>query len=124
MRPRERDGTATSGSTPGAASATNIRFDDIDIERLDVSNDGNRTWPALMTGDTQGVGPVTGVTVSDVRVRDTGTVPARVNGRPGAPFTGVTLGHVLMSGSTTPATTLGELNLTNVSDNGPITVTQ
>ncbi|MFE2065885.1 glycosyl hydrolase family 28 protein [Streptomyces sp. NPDC059467] len=108
----------------GAASATNIRFEDIDIERLDFSNDGNRTWLALMTGDTQGVGPVTGVTVSNVRVRDAGSTPARVNGRPGAPITGVTVSHVVMPGSTTPATTLGELNLTDLSDNGPITVTQ
>ena len=108
----------------GAASATNIKFDDIDIERLDFTNDSNRTWLAMMTGNTQGVGPVTGVTVSNVKVRDAGTTAARINGDPAAPITGVTLSHIVMPGSTTGATTLGQMNLTNLSDNGPITITQ
>jgi hypothetical protein len=51
----------------GAASATDIKFDDIDIERLSYSNDSNRTWLAMMTGRTQGIGPVTGVTISNVK---------------------------------------------------------
>ncbi|MEV6010808.1 glycosyl hydrolase family 28 protein [Streptomyces sp. NPDC051976] len=108
----------------GTASATNLTFDDIDIERLDFTNDGNRTWLAMMTGDTQGVGPVTGVTVSNVRVRNAGTTAARINGLPGAPISGVTLSHIVMPGSTTGATTLGQMNLTNLSDNGPITIKQ
>ena len=108
----------------GTAAATNIRFDDIDIERLTNTNDDNRTWLAMMTGNTQGVGPVTGVTVSNVRVRDAGTTAARINGLPGAPITGVTLSHIVMPGSSSPATTLGQMNLTNLSDNGPVTITQ
>ncbi|MFE2428170.1 glycosyl hydrolase family 28 protein [Streptomyces sp. NPDC059373] len=107
----------------GAASATNIRFDDIDIERLSYSNDGNRTWLAMMTGSTQGVGPVTGVTIANVRVRNAGTTAARINGLPGAPISGVTLSNVVMPGSTSAATTLGQLNLTNLSDYGAITIT-
>jgi hypothetical protein len=107
----------------GAASATNIKFDDIDIERLSFSNDGNRTWLAMMTGSTQGIGPVTGVTVSNVRVRNAGTTAARINGLPGAPITGVALSHIVMPGSTAAATTLSEVNLTNLSDYGTLTIT-
>ncbi|MFK4099875.1 glycosyl hydrolase family 28 protein [Streptomyces sp. NPDC019531] len=107
----------------GASSATNIRFDDIDIERLDFTNDGNRTWLALMTGNTQGVGPVTGVSISNVKVRNAGTTAARINGQPGAPITGVTLNNIVMPTSTTAATTLGQMNLTNLSDYGPVTIT-
>ncbi|MFJ2200970.1 glycosyl hydrolase family 28 protein [Streptomyces violaceusniger] len=107
----------------GASSATSIRFDDIDIERLDFANDGNRTWLALMTGNTQGVGPVTGVTISNVKVRNAGTTAARINGRPGAPITGVTLRNIVMPASTTAATTPAQMNLTNLSDYGPITIT-
>ncbi|WP_030348878.1 glycosyl hydrolase family 28 protein [Streptomyces sp. NRRL S-1022] len=106
----------------GASSATNIRFDDIDIERLDFANDGNRTWLALMTGNTQGVGPVTGVTISDVKVRNAGTTAGRINGQPGAPITGITLSNIVMPASSTPATTLGQMNLTNLSDHGPVTI--
>jgi len=107
----------------GAASATNIKFDDIDIERLSFSNDGNRTWLAMMTGSTQGIGPVTGVTVSNVRVRNAGTTAARINGLPGAPITGVALSHIVMPGSTAAATTLSQVNLTNLSDYGTLTIT-
>lgn len=72
----------------GTAGATNIKFDDIDIERLSFKNDDNRTWLALMTGNTAGIGPVTGVTISNVKVRNAGITAARVNGLPGAPITG------------------------------------
>lgn len=107
----------------GAASATNIKFDDIDIERLSFSNDGNRTWLAMMTGSTQGIGPVAGVTVSNVRVRNAGTTAARINGLPGAPITGVALSNIVMPGSTAAATTLSQVNLTNLSDYGTLTIT-
>jgi len=107
----------------GTAGATNIKFDDIDIERLSFKNDDNRTWLAMMTGNTAGIGPVTGVTISNVKVRNAGVTPARINGQPGAPISGVALSHIVMPGSTTPATTLSQLNLTNLSDHGTITLT-
>ncbi|MGI5290525.1 glycosyl hydrolase family 28 protein [Nonomuraea polychroma] len=106
----------------GAASATNIRFEDVDIERLSFSNDSNRTWLALWTGANLGVGPIDQVRVANVRVRNAGTTPARINGLPGAPITGVTLDRVVMPGSTSPATTLQQMNLTNLSNHGPITI--
>ncbi|MCX4903530.1 glycosyl hydrolase family 28 protein [Streptomyces sp. NBC_00878] len=106
----------------GTAGATNIKFDDIDIERLTLKNDDNRTWLALMTGNTSGVGPVTGVTISNVKVRDAGITPARINGLPGAPITGVALKNIVMPGSTTPATTLDQAKITNLSNNSNVTI--
>ncbi|MBK3565070.1 MULTISPECIES: glycosyl hydrolase family 28 protein [unclassified Streptomyces] len=107
----------------GTAAATNLKFDDIDIERLSFSNDGNRTWLALMTGNTAGIGPVTGVTISNVRVRNAGTTAARINGLPGAPISGITLSHIVMPGTTTGATTPAQLNLTDLSDYDGLTIT-
>lgn len=107
----------------GAAAATNVKFDNIDIERLDYTNADNRTWLALMVEDeSSGVGPVTGVTISNVKVRDAGTTAARVNGQPGALISGVALSNIVMPGSTSPATTLAQVKLTNSSNNGSITI--
>ncbi|MET9596025.1 glycosyl hydrolase family 28 protein [Streptomyces sp. NPDC006516] len=107
----------------GSGTASRIRFEDIDVERLSYSNDGNRTWLALWTGNTVGVGPITGVTVTNARIRDAGTTAARINGQPSAVITGVTLDRVYMPGSSTPATTLAQMNITNLSDYGPVIVT-
>ncbi|WP_019069388.1 glycosyl hydrolase family 28 protein [Streptomyces hokutonensis] len=107
----------------GTAAATDLTFDDIDIERLSFSNDGNRTWLAMMTGNTAGIGPVTGVTISNVRVRNAGTTAARINGLPGAPISDIALSHVVMPGATTGATTPTQLNLTNLSDYDGLTIT-
>ncbi|MFJ4152941.1 glycosyl hydrolase family 28 protein [Streptomyces galbus] len=106
----------------GSAAATDIRFDDIDIERISNSNDSNRTWLAIWTGSTLGAGPVSGVDISNIRMRDAGTTAARVNGQPGAPVTGLTLSHVYMPGASAPATTLGQMHLTDLSQHGPITI--
>lgn len=107
----------------GTAAATDLAFDDIDIERLSFSNDGNRTWLAMMTGNTAGIGPVTGVTISNVRVRNAGTTAARINGLAGAPISDIALSHVVMPGATAGATTPTQLNLTNLSDYDGLTIT-
>jgi polygalacturonase len=107
----------------GAAQAASIRFENIDVERLTFSNDGNRTWLALWSGSTLGSGPVTGVTVANVLVRNAGTTAARINGLPDAPITGVTLSRIVMPGSGTPATTLAQMKITNTSHLGPVTIT-
>lgn len=107
----------------GTARAAGITFSDIDIERLTFRNDSNRTWLALWTGAALGVGPIDGVTISRVRVRNAGTTPARINGQPDAPITGVRISSVVMPGTSAPATTLAQLKITNVSDAGPVTIT-
>jgi hypothetical protein len=108
----------------GTAAAQGIRFEDIDVERLSYSNDGNRAWLAFWTVDAgQGVGPISTVTVTNVRLRTLGTTPARINGLPGMPITGVTLDRVYPPDSATSATSLAQMGITNVSDAGPVTVT-
>ena len=106
----------------GAAAATGIRFENIDIENLSYTNDSNRTWLALWTGNTLGSGPVNGVTLTGIKVRNAGTTPARINGQPGALIDGVVLHDVQMPGSSAPATTLAQMNLTNLSDHGSIII--
>jgi hypothetical protein len=101
----------------GTAGAVSIQFEDIDIERLRHSNDGNRTWMALWTGSTaEGIGPVADVDLTRIHVRDAGTTPARITGVPGAPITDVRFEAIRMPGSTTTATTLAQMNVTNVAD--------
>ncbi|WP_238431960.1 glycosyl hydrolase family 28 protein [Streptomyces cavernae] len=106
----------------GSAAASNLRFENIDIENLSFSNDNNRTWLALWTGNALGTGPVRNVTLSDIRVRNAGTTPARINGQPGALINNVTLHNIVMPGRTTPATTLAQMNLTNLSHYDTLTI--
>ncbi|MGW9114094.1 glycosyl hydrolase family 28 protein [Microbacterium sp. NPDC055683] len=101
----------------GTAGAASIQFEDIDIERLRHSNDGNRTWMALWTGSTaEGIGTVADVDLTRFTIRDAGTTPARINGVPGASITDVRFEAIRMPGSAATATTLAQMNVTNVSD--------
>ncbi|MFJ2261554.1 glycosyl hydrolase family 28 protein [Streptomyces sp. NPDC087844] len=106
----------------GSAATSNVRFENIDIENLSYSNDNNRTWLALWTGNTLGVGPIRDVTLSNIRIRNAGTTPARINGQPGAPVGNVALRNVVMPGSSASATTLAQVNLTNLSDYDTLTI--
>ena len=103
----------------GTAGAVSVQFEDIDVERVGHSacGDGNRTWMALWTGATaEGIGPVTDIDLTRIRVWDAGTTPARITGVPGAPITDVKFEAIRMPGSTSTATTLQQMNVTNVSD--------
>lgn len=101
----------------GTAGAVSIQFEDIDIERLRHSNDGNRTWMALWTGaSVEGIGPVTDIDLTRIRVRDAGTTPARITGVSGAPITDVKFESIWMPGSTSTATTLAQMNVTNIAN--------
>ncbi|MDR6906388.1 polygalacturonase [Agromyces sp. 3263] len=107
----------------GTAGAVSIQFEDIDIERVTKDNDGNTTWMALWTGNTaEGIGPVADVDLTRVNVRSAGTTPARINGVPGAPITDVKFEKIRMPGSTSTATTLQQMNVTNVSDSSNIQI--
>ena len=101
----------------GTAGAVSIQFEDIDIERVTKDNDGNITWLALWTGATaEGIGPIADVDLTRINVRSAGTTPARINGVPGAPITDVRFEAIRMPGSTSTATTLQQMNVTNVSN--------
>ncbi|WP_328609429.1 hypothetical protein OG943_09975 [Amycolatopsis sp. NBC_00345] len=63
-------------------TASGITFSNIDIEQLPYTNDSNRTWMALWLLAPAGGLPINGVTLDNIRVRDAGTTPARINGSP------------------------------------------
>jgi hypothetical protein len=107
------------------ASVLNTTFSNIDIERVTNTNDGNRTWLAFMIVDQSGVGagPITGVTVKQITVRDKGTTAARITGfSDTAAITGVTFDSIVMPGAASYATTLAQLNVTNRAFAGPVTI--
>ncbi|WP_329060161.1 glycosyl hydrolase family 28 protein [Amycolatopsis sp. NBC_01480] len=107
----------------GTATASNITFSNIDVEQLPYTNDNNRTWLALWLQDPAGSLPIDGVTVKNVRVRDAGTTPARINGSPTGPINGVSLNHIVMPGTTTGATSLAAMKITGDTNHGPVTIT-
>ncbi|MEC0167670.1 hypothetical protein [Paenibacillus graminis] len=69
-----------------------------------------------------GAGPVTGVTVKNITVRDIGESYAKIKGQEGALITYLTFENVYMPGSTTPATTLQEMNFTDRAYYGGVTI--
>lgn len=99
----------------GAGTASNVTFEDIDVEEISGKNDDNSAWMTLFTvnHNNNGVGPITGVTVKDITVRDAGESFAKIKGQEGALITGITFENVYMPGSTKPATTLHEMNFTD-----------
>jgi hypothetical protein len=99
----------------GAGTAAQVTFDNIDIERLSFSNDNRRTWLAFMVNDSTGLGagPISGVTVRNINVRDRGTTPAQLAGlSAAAAINDVGFDSIRMPGSTGFARTLAELNIT------------
>jgi hypothetical protein len=98
------------------AAVTNVMFSNIDIERLSNSNDGNRTWLAFMINDqsNDGAGLISGVQVRHITVRDRGTTAGKLTGfSTTSNISNVLFDSIRMSGSTTYATTLAEMNITN-----------
>jgi polygalacturonase len=96
----------------GAAAVSNVTFDTIDIERIEFVNDKMRTWAALFVvdGTKNGAGPISGVIVRNVTVRDAGKTPALVSGIDTAGIDTVSFEAVRMSGGA--ATSLADLGVT------------
>lgn len=97
----------------GAASASNIVFEDMEVERLHGQNDGKGTWLVLFVEDKgAGGGPVSNVTVRNVRVHDAGETPAMIKGSSeSSAIRGVTLDNITMPGASEPARNLHAMNL-------------
>jgi hypothetical protein len=98
----------------GTPAASNIVFDNIDIERLSYTNDSRRTWLAFFVKDaTQvGGGPITGVTVKNIRIRDKGTTLSQIKGMSSSSsISDLTFENIYMPGSTSPATNLAQMNI-------------
>jgi uncharacterized protein YjdB/polygalacturonase len=99
----------------GDGSVSNVTFKNIDVEDISGKNEDNSAWMTLFTvnHNNNGVGPITGVTVEDITVRDAGESFAKIKGQEGALITGITFENVYMPGSSKPATTLHEMNFTD-----------
>lgn len=99
----------------GVGTVSNVAFKNIDVEDISGKNEDNSAWMTLFTvnHNNNGVGPVTGVTVEDITVRDAGESFAKIKGQEGALITGITFENVYMPGSSKPATTLHEMNFTD-----------
>ncbi|WP_344003805.1 hypothetical protein, partial [Microbacterium paludicola] len=100
----------------GAGVAGDILFRNIDIERVTKTNNVWRTWALFQIGDAynDGAGPIDGVTVSHINVRDHGTSTPILSGfSPTSNIRNVVFDSIRMPGSTGYATSLAELGFTN-----------
>jgi polygalacturonase len=99
----------------GVGSIKNVTFENMDVEDISGKNDDNSAWMTMFTVDSggNGVGPVTGVTVKNITVRDIGESFAKIKGQEGAIFSDLTFENVYMPGKNTPATSLFEMNFTD-----------
>lgn len=95
----------------GSEPCTDIVYEDIDIESLD-HNRGNQNWLLIHTRERGlGIGPVSGVRISRVNVRDQGGMkPLVAAGNPDGAIDGVLLEDVVLEG--TPLRTFDQLGVT------------
>lgn len=109
----------------GVADANFIRFESIDIERVPTALETTRTWyhATIKNADGQGGNDIYSVYMKNITVRDDGTTAGTLRGySAGRSFDTVTFENVRMPGSTSRATTLAEMNITDVANATNITV--
>nr|WP_145164402.1 discoidin domain-containing protein [Paenibacillus terrae] len=96
----------------GTGKVENVKFERMDVEDISGKNEDNSAWMTMFTvnGGSLGVGPISGVTVKNITVRDAGESFAKINGQDGAMISGLLFENVYMPGSSMPATTLQEMN--------------
>jgi len=100
----------------GNATVNNVVFSNIDIESASLMLENRSSWEAIFTEDADdfGGGPVTNVTIEDINVRDLGTTPSQLSGLFNVTVNGVLFQNITVPGSSTPATTLEQMNVTDV----------
>ena len=109
----------------GTADANTIRFESIDIERVPTSVAGRRTWfhSLIENADSLGGSDVSSVYMKNINVLNAGTTAGALHGYSAAwSFDTVTFENIRMPGSTSRATTLGQMNITDVVNATNITV--
>ncbi|QKX62789.1 uncharacterized protein TRUGW13939_09954 [Talaromyces rugulosus] len=101
----------------GSEIASNITFENIDIERLSGSPAGKATWMAIYVDDAgQGVGPLKDLTIKNIRARQQGKGDAYLAGyNESSIVSDVTISDVYIHDSKVPATTFEEMKLFHVS---------
>jgi len=97
----------------GSAAATDITFDNIDIEDLGGSPGGQAAWLTVYVNNVNsGIGPITDINVKNIRARKQGARPGLLQGADAkAMVSRVTLSNIYMYENTSPATTLKQMNL-------------
>jgi len=98
----------------GNGPINNVTFDTIDIERVTSSNGTLRNWASFLVRDNlnTGGGPLIGLTVRNITVRDKGTMFSSLRGFSQTNCIGpITFDNVVMPGSATPAQNLTQMNI-------------
>ncbi|HET6299144.1 MAG TPA: discoidin domain-containing protein [Kribbella sp.] len=108
----------------GSAAVTGVHFENIDIEKIGVKLVDDRTWLRFIVEDRGlGAGPVRGVDVKNITVRDKGTTYGVLKGfNSSSTISDVRFDRVMMPGATTPATTLTAMNIIDRSNYSGITI--
>lgn len=96
----------------GTGTVSNVTFENMDVEDISGKNEDNSAWMTMFTvnGSNLGVGPVQGVAVKNITVRDIGESFAKIKGMDGAEITNLIFENVYLPGSGVPAKTLYEMN--------------
>lgn len=101
----------------GTSNATNIRFENIQIEATPLMLENRSSWEALFTegADDLGAGTVDGVVIKDITVRRPGRTVGQLSGlNKDRLIKNVLFQNVRMPGSLRGGRTLRELNVTDV----------
>ena len=98
----------------GTSYVENVKFENIDIERLSYQNDDHRTWCVLFlqNGDKKGSGPVSGIGISNINIYDAGRSPGKVKGvNESTTVSHVSFHNIKLMNSGKYAATLEEMNI-------------
>lgn len=108
----------------GEATASNITFDNIDVENLSGDNAGHATWLAIFVESAgSGVGPISKVRVNNIRVRKEGKKNGMLIGYDASSMVShVTFKDIYMLANTTPATTLQQMKMLDVRQTSDIVI--
>ncbi|MDB6019539.1 MAG: coagulation factor 5/8 type domain protein [Pedosphaera sp.] len=109
----------------GASIVRNVTFDTIDVERVSYVNAGHGAWGVFLVqnGLGDGGGPVSNILVKNITVRDVGTTGGFIQGlSSSASINGITFDHIYLPGSSSPASNLFQMALTNVAFYGNVTI--
>jgi hypothetical protein len=100
----------------GVNEVNNVTFENIDIEKIGNNCEGPQ-WLQLHIkgGDGAGGGPVNNVVFKNITIRDKGKRISEIKGsNPWAAVRNVTFENIYMMGNSTPASSLDEMNITDL----------
>ncbi|GLB35525.1 putative glycosyl hydrolases family 28 [Lyophyllum shimeji] len=108
----------------GYATAEDIQFKNMAVEKLHGNNDGHQTWLAVFVqeGHPGEIGTISRVNVENVRVLTRGTTAALVQGVDGALVSNVELRDVWFQDLERVATTLAEMSITQTNFSSNVVV--